>query len=69
LLMGMREVAVSSGAACSSATPAPSYVLRALGLDEELARASLRFGLGRFTTPDEIDFAIEYVARTIRGLR
>jgi cysteine desulfurase len=69
LMMAMRDVAVSSGSACSSAEAAPSHVLLALGLDEPLARASLRFGLGRFTTEDEVDFAIEYVAAAVARLR
>jgi cysteine desulfurase len=69
LMMAMRDLAVSSGAACTSANPEPSHVLRAMGLDEGLARASLRFGLGRFTTADEIDFAVDAVARAVTGLR
>lgn len=69
LMMAMRDVAVSSGAACTSANPEPSHVLRAMGLDEEMARASLRFGLGRFTTSEEIDFAIEAVAAAVERLR
>jgi cysteine desulfurase len=69
LLMAMRDVAVSSGAACTSANPEPSHVLRAIGLDEDLARASLRFGLGRFTTAEEIDFAIDAVAGAVARLR
>jgi cysteine desulfurase len=69
LMMAMRDVAVSSGAACTSADPEPSHVLTAMGLDEEMARASLRFGLGRFTTREEIDFAIEAVATAVQRLR
>jgi cysteine desulfurase len=69
LMMAMRDVAVSSGAACTSANPEPSHVLRAMGLDEEMARASLRFGLGRFTTAEEIDFAIAAVADAVERLR
>ena len=68
-MMAMRDVAVSSGAACTSANPEPSHVLRAMGLDEDLARASLRFGLGRFTTAEEIDFAIDAVADAVARLR
>ena len=68
-MMAMRDVAVSSGSACSSANPEPSHVLLAMGLDEDLARASLRFGLGRFTTAEEIDFAIEAVATAVERLR
>ena len=69
LMMGMRDVAVSSGSACTSSHPEPSHVLLAMGLDESLARASLRFSLGRFTTRDEIDFAIESVTSTVGRLR
>lgn len=69
LMMAMRDVAVSSGSACTAANPEPSHVLLAMGLDEDLSRASLRFGLGRFTTPDEIDFATENVAEAVRRLR
>jgi cysteine desulfurase len=69
LMMGLREVAVSSGSACTSANPEPSHVLRAIGIDESLARASLRFGLGRFTTAEEIEFAADVVIRTVRRLR
>ncbi len=69
LMMGMRDVAVSSGSACTSANPEPSHVLLAMGLDEEMARASLRFGLGRFTTEEEIAFAISAVAEAVDRLR
>src|SRR6202040_492518 len=56
LLMALRHVAVSSGSACPSANPEPSYVLKALGVDDELAHASLRLGIGRFNTVEEIDY-------------
>jgi cysteine desulfurase len=69
LMMAMRDVAVSSGSACSSTNPEPSHVLLAMGLDEDMARASLRFGLGRFTTSEEIEFAIETVATAVERLR
>lgn len=69
LLMNLKEVAVSSGSACTSANPEPSHVLRALGLSDDAVRSSLRFGLGRFNTPEEIEFAIESVAQVVRRLR
>jgi cysteine desulfurase len=69
LMMAMRDVAVSSGSACSAADPEPSHVLRAMGLSEDLARSSLRFGLGRFTTDEEIAFAAEAVATAVERLR
>jgi cysteine desulfurase len=69
LMMALGDVAVSSGAACTSAHPEPSHVLRAMGVPEDLARASLRFGLGRFTTVEEIDFAIDAVAAAVTRLR
>jgi cysteine desulfurase len=69
LMLAMRDVAVSSGSACSSANPEPSHVLLAMGLPEELARASLRFGLGRFTTEEEIDYAVNAVAGAVERLR
>jgi len=65
LLMEMRDIALSSGSACTSALPEPSHVLRSLGLSEEAVRGSLRFGLGRFTTAEEIEFVI---ARAIEGV-
>lgn len=69
LLLEMRDVAVSSGAACTSTTPEPSHVLRALGLNDDLVRASLRFGLGRGTTAEEIDFTVGAVAGAVGRLR
>jgi cysteine desulfurase len=69
LLMGLRGVAVSSGSACTSANPEPSYVLRALGLSDELAHGSLRFGLGRFTTAAEVETVIGEVVRMVEHLR
>jgi cysteine desulfurase len=69
LLLNMRDLAVSSGSACTSANPEPSHVLRALGVDDDLVRASLRFGLGRFNTADEVEFAISSVAEAVSRLR
>src|SRR5262249_51367182 len=69
LMMSLRQIAVSSGSACTSANPEPSYVLKALGVEDELAHASLRFGVGRFSTAEEIDFAIEEVIRNVQRLR
>ncbi len=69
LLMGAKDVAVSSGSACTSASLEPSYVLRALGVEDELAHTSIRFGIGRFTTEAEIDFTIETMAREVARLR
>ena len=70
LMAAVPELAISSGSACSSADLEPSYVLRALGLDTEAARGSVRICIGRFTTQDEVDFAAERIAdAVIRGLR
>ncbi|HUY93237.1 MAG TPA: aminotransferase class V-fold PLP-dependent enzyme [Pirellulales bacterium] len=69
LMMSMKRLAVSSGSACTSADPEPSHVLRALGLSEDLTRASLRFGLGRFNTADDVEFAIEAVSQAVVRLR
>jgi cysteine desulfurase len=70
LLMALnRTVAVSSGSACTSASVEPSYVLRAMGVPDELAHASIRFGLGRFNTAEEIDYVIDEVPRVVRHLR
>jgi cysteine desulfurase len=69
MLMAIKDLAVSSGSACTSASLEPSYVLRALGVEEELAHTSIRFGIGRFTTDEEIDFAIEVVQKNIKKLR
>ncbi len=69
LMMSMKTVAVSSGSACTSANPEPSHVLLALGLGEDLTRASLRVGIGRFNTEEEIDFAASAVAESVHRLR
>ncbi|MDB2414500.1 IscS subfamily cysteine desulfurase [Rickettsiales bacterium] len=69
MLMAIKDLAVSSGSACTSASLEPSYVLKAIGVGEELAHTSIRFGIGRFTTEEEIDFAIEKVVGAINKLR
>ncbi len=69
LMMALKDVAVSSGSACTSASLEPSYVLRALGIEEELAHTSIRFGLGRFTTEEEVDFVLDLVEKKVNKLR
>jgi len=69
LMMGMKELAVSSGSACTSASLEPSYVLKSIGVGEDLAHTSIRFGLGRFTTDEEVDFAIKKTIATVKKLR
>ncbi|KAL0946809.1 hypothetical protein HGRIS_012978 [Hohenbuehelia grisea] len=69
LLMALKDIALSSGSACTSASLEPSYVLRALGAAEDMAHSSLRFGLGRFTTEAEVDFVIKHIIRTVDRLR
>jgi len=67
--MGIKDLAVSSGSACTSASLEPSYVLRALGVEEELAHTSIRFGFGRFTTEAEIDYAADTIVKRVSKLR
>jgi len=69
LLMGINDIAVSSGSACTSATLEPSYVLKALGTGDELAHSSIRFGLGRFNTEEEVDYVVEKLASVVKRLR
>jgi len=69
LMMGMKELAVSSGSACTSASLEPSYVLKHIGVGEDLAHTSIRFGIGRFTTAEEIEYVIQKVADAVKRLR
>jgi cysteine desulfurase len=69
MLMGINDIAVSSGSACTSATLEPSYVLKALGVGEDLAHTSIRFGLGRFNTDEELDYVVDRVVHTVSRLR
>ena len=69
LLMGMPDIAAASGAGCSSATLEPSYVLKALGVGDELAHTSIRFGLGRFNTQEEVDYVAQRVISEVKRLR
>ena len=69
LLMGINDVAVSSGSACTSAMIEPSYVLRALGVSDDLSHSSIRFGLGRFNTEEEVNYVADRVVETVKRLR
>jgi cysteine desulfurase len=69
LMMGIKELAVSSGSACTSASLEPSYVLKSIGVGEELAHSSIRFSFGRYTTDEEVDYAIQRVIETVHKLR
>lgn len=69
LIMAVKDVAVSSGSACTSASLEPSYVLRAIGVEEDMAHTSLRIGFGRFTTEEEVDFMAELLIKEVTRLR
>ena len=69
LIMAVKDIAVSSGSACTSASLEPSYVLRAIGVEEDMAHTSLRIGFGRFTTEEEVDLTADLIAREVNRLR
>lgn len=69
MIMALKDLAVSSGSACTSASLEPSYVLRAIGVEEDMAHTSLRIGFGRFTTDEEVDYAIKLVGKEVNRLR
>jgi len=69
LLMALKDIAISSGSACTSASLEPSYVLRALGVEEDMAHTSIRFGIGRFTTESEVDYAVQMCVQHVERLR
>ena len=69
MMMGIKDIAVSSGSACTSASLEPSYILKALGVGEDLAHTSIRFGIGRFTTEEEIDYTANDVIKAVLHLR
>ena len=67
--MAVKDIAVSSGSACTSASLEPSYVLRAIGVEEDMAHTSLRIGFGRFTTEEEVDYTADLIIREVTRLR
>jgi cysteine desulfurase len=69
MILAIKDLAVSSGSACTSSSLEPSYILRALGVDDTLAHSSIRFGFGRFTTKEEVDYAAQLVLSKIKKLR
>ncbi len=69
LIMAVKDIAVSSGSACTSASLEPSYVLRAIGVEEDMAHTSLRIGFGRFTTEEEVDYTADLIIREVTRLR